>query len=152
MRASRVGLIASLTIGLGATSQTLVAGGSEPEAMQPQTHPAEQADCRPGATPTRPYGARPPEPFLRYGTRPIVIGCATLASGRRIELVGYQLGRGKHTSLCIDDYDLATGVTSGCGSNLVSGGGAIGAGGTTRSSGQPIIVEGTVRPRWRAWG
>jgi hypothetical protein len=97
--------------------------------------------------PTHAYGERPPEADLRYYTRPIVIGCATLASGRRFELVGYQLGRGDHRTLCIDDYDFATGVASGCGSNLVLGGGAIDAGGTSRSAGQPsIVVAGTISP------
>jgi hypothetical protein len=43
----------------------------------------------------------------------VVIGCAALASGRRLELVGYQLGRGDQSSLCIDHYDFETGVSSG---------------------------------------
>jgi hypothetical protein len=101
-------------------------------------------DCRVGAEPTHPYGEQPPEDFLRYGTRPVVIGCATLASDRRVELVGYQLGRGKHTSLCIDHYYFDTGETSGCGSNVVHGGGAIDATSTVRSTTGPAVVSGTV--------
>ena len=72
-----------------------------------------------------------------------MIGCATLASGRRFELVGYQLGRGKHSSLCVDQYDFESGLSWGCGSNVVAGGGAIDATSTTRLPGRPDVVSGT---------
>lgn len=81
---------------------------------------------------------------MRYGTRPIVIGCAALASGRRFELVGYQLGRREHTSLCIDHYDFESGQSWGCGSNVVFGGGAIDATSKTRLPRRPDVVSGTV--------
>lgn len=142
MPASRVWIRVALVLSGGAASLCLVTAWDEPQAREPS--PFHEARCRPGAAPTHDYGGRPPEPFLRYGTRPIVIGCAALASGRRFELVAYQLGRGKRTSLCIDDYDVATGVTSGCGSNLVFGDGAIDAGSTTRSAKRHTIVGGAV--------
>jgi hypothetical protein len=108
-------------------------------------HVAGQApECRVGAEPTQPYGERPPETFLRYVTRPVVIACATLPSGRRFELVGYQLGRGQRSSLCIDQYDFSTGVGSGCGSNVVRGGGHIDAGSVTRGATGPAVVSGTL--------
>lgn len=144
MRGSRACAFAVLTLGVGAGAVALMMPGAEPQARELQGPPSQGQVCRPGAAPTRNYGERPPEPFLRYATRPIVIGCATLRSGRRLELVGYQLGRGKRTSLCIDDYDPAAGVSWGCGTNLAVGAGAIGAGGTTRSAKQPTIVEGAV--------
>ena len=103
-----------------------------------------QADCDVGGEPMQPYENHPPEGFLRYGTRPVVIGCAQLASGRRFELVGYQLGRGDRTELCIDHYDFATGVTWGCGSNVVHGGGAIDATAKDVNPGQLPVVAGTV--------
>ena len=103
-----------------------------------------QADCEVGGKPTQPYKDRPPEEFLRYGTRPVVIGCPELPSGRRFELVGYQLGRGERTRLCIDQYDFETGVTSGCGSNVVDGGGAIDATSKEHTPGQIPVVAGTV--------
>jgi hypothetical protein len=101
--------------------------------------------CHVGGDPTHSYGERPPESFLRYATRPVVIGCAVLASGRRIELVAYQLGRGKDVSLCIDHYFFDTRDTWGCGSNVVHGGGAIDATSTVRDPGHPAVVSGTAR-------
>jgi hypothetical protein len=45
-----------------------------------------------GGEPTRPYGADAPEAnsalALHYATRPVVLGVAPLAHGRRYELVG----------------------------------------------------------------
>jgi hypothetical protein len=90
-------------------------------------------------------GEQPPESFLRYETRPVVIGCAVLRSGRRVELVGYQLARGKHSSLCIDHYFFDTRNSWGCGSNVVHGGGAIDATSTVRELGHPAVVSGTAR-------
>jgi hypothetical protein len=101
--------------------------------------------CDVGGSPTHPYGDRPPEEFLRYRTRPVVIGCAELASGRRFELVGYQLGQGERSSFCIDHHDFETGAIWGCGSNAVWGGGAIDATATNRTPGHVPVVEGTVR-------
>jgi hypothetical protein len=123
----------------------LLAAGSVAVAEAPGDVPLGQATCRPGAEPSLPYGERPPEPGFRYGTRPIVIGCAELPSGRRFELVGYRLRHGAHTSLCIDDYDLTTGVRSGCGTNLVADG-VIDATSSTRSRGRPSVVAGAVSP------
>lgn len=105
---------------------------------------AQQPGCVAGAEPTHDYGDRPPEGFLRYGTRPVVIGCAELASGRRFELVGYQLGRGERSSLCIDQYDFETGVGWGCGTNVVRGGAAIDATSREQTAGQVPVVAGTV--------
>jgi len=73
-----------------------------------------------------------------------VIGCATLASGRRFELVGYQLRQGKRTSLCIDEYDFESGVSWGCGRNVVFGGAAIDASSKTRLRRRPDIVSGAL--------
>lgn len=135
-------LVSGLGVGLLATGG--VAGepheGSSPGAL------VAQADCEVGGSPTHPYGDRPPERFLRYRTRPIVIGCAKLGSGRRFELVGYQLGRRGSSSLCVDQYDFETDVTSGCGSNLVHGGGAIDATSRGQTAGQVPLVAGTTAP------
>ena len=103
-----------------------------------------QADCDVGGEPTQPYEDRPPEGFLRYGSRPVVIGCAALPTGRRFELVGYQLGRGERTELCIDHYDFETRVSWGCGSNMVHGGGAIDATSKDHTPGHVPVVAGTV--------
>jgi hypothetical protein len=133
MRATRVALVLSFCLGLAA-----VASGGEI---------VRQAGCEAGGSPTRPYGERPPEGFLRYGTRPVVIGCAELAGGRRVELVGYQLRpRGEQGSLCVDHHDFQTGVTWGCGSNVVHGGGAIDATSTDRANGHAPVVAGTTAP------
>ena len=110
---------------------------------------AAQTNCDVGGAPTQPYEEHPPEGFLRYGTPPVVIGCAVLPSGRRFELVGYQLGRGEHASLCIDQYDFETGVGWGCGSNLVRGGGAVDATSRQHSAGHVPVVAGTVLPSVR---
>ena len=73
-----------------------------------------------------------------------MIGCAELASGRRFELVGDQLGRGERTELCIDHHECDTGVGWGCGTNLVRGGGAIDATSKAVNPGKPPVVSGTV--------
>jgi hypothetical protein len=141
MHASRAWVVAALALGVGAGCLPQLTAKGEPRAREPQT---PQDTCRPGAAPAQPFGERPPEEFLRYGTRPIVIGCVTLPSGRRFELVGYQLGRGRRSSLCIDHYDFDSGLSWGCGSNLVVGGGAISATSTAGLPGRPDVVSGTV--------
>jgi hypothetical protein len=123
-----------------------VSGSGDSEARLSQAGAEPPADCRVGGAPTQPYNDHPPEGFLRYGTRPVVIGCAELASGRRFELVGYQLGRGQQTELCIDQYDFETGVSSGCGSNVVHGGGAIDATSREQAAGHVPVVAGTAAP------
>ena len=130
-------------IGAAAVVLSLPLASGEPRADE-SVRPAQQGTCRPGGPPTRPYGERPPEEFLRYATRPVVIGCATLPSGRRFELVGYQLARGGESSLCIDEYEPATGLTVGCGSDRVRGGGTIDASGSSRSRGRPTVVSGAL--------
>jgi hypothetical protein len=140
MRAWNALVMAVLMTGSGVGALAL----ARPPARASEGALQAQAGCQVGAAPTQSYGARPPEQFLRYRTRPVVIGCPELASGRRFELVGYQLGRPRPSFLCIDHYDFATGVTWGCGSNLVFGGGAIDATSTSRSGGQTPVVAGTM--------
>lgn len=144
MHANRAWVMAALTLGVGGGCLAQVTATAESGA--PPAQPPQQAVCRPGAEPTQPFGERPPEEFLRYGTRPIVIGCVALPSGRRFELVGYQLGRGDRRSLCIDHYDFESGQSWGCGSNLVLGGGAISATSAAGFLGRPYVVSGTVTP------
>jgi hypothetical protein len=144
MRGRRAWVIAALALGLGSALLAQLGVDGRLHAREPTPPAVQSGDCRVGSAPTRDYGGRPPEEFLRYGTRPVVIGCATLASGRRFELVGYRLGRGEHTSLCIDHYDFESGVGWGCGTNLVSGGGAIDATSKARLLRRPDVVSGTV--------
>lgn len=144
MRGRRAWGIAALALGLGSALLPQLGVDGRSHAREPTPPAVRLADCRVGSAPTRDYGQQPPEEFLRYGTRPVVIGCATLASGRRLELVGYQLGRGEHTSLCIDHYDFERGVRWGCGTNLVFGGGAIDATSKARLPRRPDVVSGTV--------
>ena len=144
MRGGRAWGIAALALGLGSALLPQLAVDGRSHAREPTPAAPQSADCRVGGAPTHDYGRRPPEEFLRYGTRPVVIGCATLASGRRLELVGYQLGRGEHTSLCIDHYDFESGVSWGCGSNLVSDGGAIDATSKAGVRGRPDVVSGAL--------
>ncbi len=107
--------------------------------------PADGA-CREGQAPSSDaYGERPPEGSLRYTTRPVVIGCGQLSSGRRFELVGYRLGGRKRSSLCIDVHYPDSGESSGCGSNRIDAGGAIDATGVTRTAGKPATVTGATR-------
>jgi hypothetical protein len=135
---------ASSALALGGAAVLLALPGDAPSQAR-EMQPARQGtDCRVGGGPTRGYGERPPEGFLRYATRPIVIGCPILASGRRFELLGYQLGRGERTSLCIDHYDFESGQSWGCGTNLVFGGGAIDATSKAGLPGRPHVVSGTV--------
>ena len=145
MGATRAVLLTAALLGL-AVGGVLAAGAARGDAQGDLTAVAvsAQANCDVGGEPTPPYEDRPPEGFLRYGTRPVVIGCAALPTGRRFELVGYQLGRGEQTTLCIDHYDFQAGVTWGCGSNLVHGGGAIDATATDVNPGQLPVVAGTV--------
>jgi hypothetical protein len=144
MRGSSAWVITAFALGVGSGLVPQMGAGARSPAREPQLAASQSAACRVGGAPTRYYGQRPPEEFLRYGTRPVVIGCATLASGRRFELVGYQLGRGESPSLCIDHYDFESGVSWGCGSNLVSDGGAIDATSKTGLRGRPDVVSGTV--------
>jgi hypothetical protein len=144
MRGRRAWGIAALALGLGSAVLPQLAVDGRSHARELTRAAVQSGDCRVGSAPTHDYGERPPEELLRYGTRPVVIGCATLASGRRLELVGYQLGRGEHTSLCIDHYDFESGVSWGCGSNLVSDGGAIDATSKTGLPGRPDVVSGTL--------
>ena len=132
----------------GAAAQPLIS--EQGAAHQARVGSHDQTDCDVGGTPTRPYVEQPPEHALRYQTRPVVIGCPTLASGRRFELVGYQLGTAEHSRLCIDHYDLEREVSWGCGSNRVANGGAIGSTSTARLRPKPPVVSGTVsrRVRW----
>jgi hypothetical protein len=141
MRA-RVAAMAALLFGVGVLAPVSASEDSEARLSQAGAEP--QADCHVGGAPTHPYKDHPPEGFLRYGTRPVVIGCAELASGRRFELVGYQLGRGEQTELCIDQYDFGTGVTWGCGSNRVHRGGAIDATSREQTAGHVPVVAGAV--------
>jgi hypothetical protein len=144
MRGMSAWVVTALALGMGSglLPQPGAAGRSQARETTPAA--AQSGDCRVGSAPTHDYGQQPPDEFLRYGTRPIVIGCATLASGRRLELVGYQLGRGETTSLCIDHYDFESGVGWGCGSNLVYGGGAIDATSKSGMRGRPDIVSGAL--------
>jgi hypothetical protein len=143
MRARRAAM-AALLFGTGVLAP--VSGSGDSEARLSQAGAEPPGDCRVGGAPTQPYGEHPPEGFLRYGTRPVVIGCAELASGRRFELVGYQLGRGERTELCIDQYDFETGISWGCGSNLVRSGAAIEATSVERTAGHVPVVAGTITP------
>ena len=145
MRAGRTrsGRIAATLTGAGLLLALLCVSG-DPLAGEAPVESSQQGTCKSGGVPKHPYGERPPEDFLRYATRPVVIGCATLASGRRFELVGYQLAHGRQSSLCIDQSEPATGFSGGCGSNLVRGGGAIDAGSSSRNGGRPIVVSGAL--------
>lgn len=138
----RVVLVAALVCFVVGGALAAAAAGGGPRDGSPAV--AAQADCDVGGEPTQPYGEHPPEGFLRYGTRPVVIGCGELPNGRRFELVGYQLGRGERTELCIDHYDVQSGITWGCGSNVVRGGGAIDATAKNVDRGQRPVVAGTV--------
>lgn len=141
MRCETVSVIAAFVGGAtGAAHAVDNALGDHQTAVSPR----DPAACRVGGTPTQPYGEAPPERDRRYGTRPIVIGCATLRSGRRLELVGYQLGTRAQTRLCIDHYDVDSHVSWGCGSNRVDGGGAIGSTSTARLRGKPDLLLGTI--------
>ena len=141
MHAKRAVLAAALLGFVGGAG--VLMGASPGEAQDPPPAVGAQADCDVGGAPTHEYGEHPPEGFLRYGTRPVVIGCAELPSGRRFELVGYQLGRGERTELCIDHHDFDSGVNWGCGTNLVHGGGAIDATAKNVNAGQLPVVAGT---------
>jgi hypothetical protein len=134
--------LAVAVIGVGTASAVEILG--QVDAGAAAASAGQLPDCRVGGEPTQPYGDRPPESSLRYATRPVVIGCATLPSGRRFELVGYQLARGTRSSLCIDQYDFVTKVGSGCGSNVVRHGGAIDATSVTGAAAGPAVVSGTV--------
>ena len=90
MRGGRAWGIAALALGLGSALLPQLGVDGRSHAREPTPPAVQSADCRVGGAPTHDYGQLPPEEFLRYGTRPVVIGCATPASGRRFELVGYQ--------------------------------------------------------------
>lgn len=135
----RIAALAALVAPLMAL---LIAGGNKGDGKSLSRF--GQTRCVPGGPPTHVYRERPEEPSLRYVTRPVVIGCINLPSGRSFELVGYQLGGGGRTDLCIDHYEARTGETWGCASNQVLGGGAIDASSTHRSPGQPDVVAGAL--------
>jgi hypothetical protein len=145
MRANGAALVAVPLSCLSVVALAAVGPADEPHAASSGVGLAAQASCDLGGAPTHPYGDRPPEEFLRYRSRPVVIGCAELASGRRFELVGYQLGRGERRSLCVDQYDFEMGVSWGCGSNLVRGG-AIDATSRQQTTGHVPVVAGTTAP------
>jgi hypothetical protein len=144
MRVQSASATAAMLAGLVVAAAAVAPGTGRSQAESSDIVSAQQPACRVGGAPTHPYGETPPEDFLRYATRPVVIRCAELASGRRFELVGYQLGRGERSSLCIDQYDFSTGVTWGCGSNVVHGGGAIDATSREQTAGHVPVVAGTV--------
>jgi hypothetical protein len=108
---------------------------------------ARQAACRVGRAPTRPVPRvrAEEEEGIRRTTRPTVLGCGRLPSGRRFELVGYRqtTGRGRRTILCIDTVLLPRGDSFGCGDETVARGGHIEAGGVTTEIGKRTIVEGS---------
>ena len=114
-------------------------------------HGSANGGCHQGQAPSSgAYRERPPEGFLRYQSRPVVIGCGRLLSGRRFELIGYRLGTRKRNSrgrsaLCIDVHYPQSGESSGCGSSRVQGRGAIDATGVTRAAGKSVTVTGATR-------
>jgi hypothetical protein len=144
MRAKSAAVLAALLSCLSVGVLAAVGAADEPPGGPSRAGLAAQTDCDVGGAPTHPYGERPPEGSLRYSTRPVVIGCTELASGRGFELVGYQLGRGERSELCIDQYDFETGVSWGCGSNVVHAGGAIDGTSRERTAGHVPVVAGTV--------
>lgn len=147
-RAARVrtaSAVAGLVLGMaGAVSAATTPGYAD--ASHVEAWDLRQHDCQVGGAPTHRYRERPPEDSLRYRTTPIVIGCATLASGRAVELVGYQLARDGRSWLCIDHFEPAVGVTWGCGSNLVFRGKAIDATSTSRMPGWRDLLAGALSP------
>ena len=74
------------TLGGGAVLLAVLLASGAPEAGE-AVHRSQPVTLPPRGAPTQPYGERPPEEFLRYATRPVVIGCATLRSERRFEFV-----------------------------------------------------------------
>jgi hypothetical protein len=146
MHTKNAAVVAVLLSGVSVGALASAGAADEPHAGSSGVGLVAEADCNVGGSPTHPYGDRPPEEFLRYHTPPVVIGCAELGSGRRFELVGYQLGRHGRSSLCVDQYDFETGVTWGCGSNAVSGGGAIDATSREHTAGRVPVVAGTTTP------
>jgi hypothetical protein len=82
---------------------------------------------------------------IRKLTPAIVIGCARVRhSGRRYELVAYQLTRDRGSRLlCIDTYVSSTGSGYGCGNDRVLHGGKIDLTGTSSvTRGGPTTVSG----------
>jgi hypothetical protein len=82
---------------------------------------------------------------IRKLTPLIVIGCVRVRhSGRRYELIAYQLTRSRGPSLlCIDTYVAATGSSYGCGNDRVLHGGKIDLTGTSSvTRGGPTTVSG----------
>lgn len=142
-------------LGLLAATSGVAGAGTAGAAPSPST-PAERlaaAGCRPGAEPSRRYGERPPERHLRYGSRPVVIGCINLPQAGQIELVGYQLGV-RRPSLCIDQVERG-GLSHGCGTDAVLGGGPIDATGSigrTRIEGATTADVASVLVRYELDG
>jgi len=67
--------------------------------------------------PSRPYGAQPPEPNLRYAKRPVVLARGDRGHGKSFEVVGYQLAP-RDDSLqpfvCLDIRFVPEGTGHGC--------------------------------------
>jgi hypothetical protein len=70
----------------------------------------------------------------------VVLGCATLASGRRSKLVGRRFRDGE---LCIDTIDLATQSATGCHADRVAG--ALSVDSRTASGRGPDVLGGAAR-------
>ncbi len=104
---------------------------------------AQRAElCRPGR---RERARRLPERSLRARGPRVVLGCARLAGGRRVQLVGYRYSaaRSRSSELCIDTVDLATATTTGCGGDRVVG--ALTVDGRTTFDDRPAVLTGAAR-------
>lgn len=130
-----------LTVAAAATTVVGLTGASLPGGDGARG--AAVTGCTPGSQPARAYGERPPEPGFVYATRPVVLGCASLSSGARVEVVGYRFGRPGRSSLCIDINDLGRRGGGGCGSDRIPYGDAIGAGGFSAGVRGPLRLTGT---------
>jgi hypothetical protein len=115
-----------------------------PEALEDAT----SGRCRTAVRPPRHYRRRPPEPNLRYGVRPRVIGCGQAPGGHRYQLVGYRLARkGQRLgSLCIDTVWQPRLASYGCEDNRIRGGRVVEADGVVRGGGRPTFITGSVDP------
>lgn len=104
--------------------------------------------CRSSGRPSRRYRRKPPEPRLRYGVRPRVIGCGRAPGGKRYQLVGYRLARGSQRlgTLCVDIVWLPRGPAYGCEDNRVLGGKTVDANGVVTGAGRPTLITGSVDP------
>ena len=112
-----------------------------------------------GGPPTAQYGPQAPEAGsrvpLRYGTRPVLLGGAPLAGGRRFELVGYQLRSKFGSQLCLDIRFEPDGTGEGCANDHDQAQGTT-LGGSLRTDGhvsgatEPEIARVEVRFRSRS--